>query len=121
MRGRSVVYLALGGRRVRAAARYVASLVAEGAGVVLVIAARDEWDGVPIASGVTVHRLGSGELRGTIRAARRLLLAAGGPLRDADLLIAGDPEAATVTWAVGGRRPGLPQCLINIRSCRRRG
>ena len=108
MRGRSVVYLALGGRRVRAAARYVASLVAEGAGVVLVIAARDEWDGVPIASGVTVHRLGPGELRGTIRAARRLLLAAGGPLRDADLLIAGDPEAATVTWAVGRRRPGLP-------------
>jgi glycogen(starch) synthase len=102
-----VVYLALGGRRVQAAARYAASLVAEGAGVVLVIAARDEWDGVPIASGVTVHRLGASGLRETIRAARRLLLATGGPLRDADLLIAGDPEAAPVTWAVGRRRPEL--------------
>jgi glycosyltransferase involved in cell wall biosynthesis len=107
-RGRFVVYLALGGRRVRAAARYAASLVAEGASVVLVIAARDEWDGVPIDSGVTVHRLRAGALSGAIRAARRLLLSPAGPLRDADLLIAGDPEAAPVTWAVGRRRPGLP-------------
>ncbi len=105
--GQSVVYLALGGRRVQAAVHHTAQLAAEGAQVVLVIADREEWAGVPPAPAVAVHRLGPGELRPTLRAARRLLLAADGPLRGADLLIAGDPEAMAVAWAVGRRHPGL--------------
>ncbi len=107
LQGTSVVYLALGGRRVQAASRHTADLVAEGARVALLIAARQEWAGVPLAPAVTVHRLGPGGLRRTLRAARRLLLADGGPLHGADLLIAGDPEAMPVAWAVGRRRPGL--------------
>ena len=105
-RGTAVVYVALGGRRVQAAARHTAHLVAEGARVVLLIAAREEWAGVRLAPAVTVHRLGPGGHRRTLRAARRLL-ADGGPLHDADLLIAGDPEAMPLAWAVGRRRPEL--------------
>jgi glycosyltransferase involved in cell wall biosynthesis len=107
MQGKSVVYVALGGRRVGAAARHTARMVADGARVVLVIAVLDEWAGVPIEPAVTVHRVGPGKLRETLRSARRLLLGDGGPLRDADLLIAGDPEAMPVAWAVGRRHPEL--------------
>ncbi len=108
MYGRSVVYVALGGRRVRAAARHTADLVAEGTRVVLLIASVEEWAGVTLAPGISVHRLNPGGLRRTLRAARRLLLTDGGPLHGADLLIAGDPEAMPVAWAVGRRRPELP-------------
>lgn len=93
---RTIVYLALGGRRVRAAARHTADLAAAGDRVLLYAAARDEWRDVRIAEGVEVSRLGP-------RAARRAILA----LRP-DLLIAGDPEAMPVAWAVGRRRPGMP-------------
>ncbi|MEU8612007.1 glycosyltransferase family 4 protein, partial [Actinoplanes sp. NPDC048791] len=53
---------------------------------------------------MTVHRLDAG-------AARRLLLAADGPLPDDGLLIAGDPEALAVAWFVGRRRPGVSMRL----------
>jgi glycosyltransferase involved in cell wall biosynthesis len=108
MQNRLIVYVALGSRRVRAAARHVADLVADGARVVLVIAVPHSWAGVQIPPGVSVHRVEGGDVRRTLRAARRLLLRADGPLRDADLLIAGDPEAMPVAWAVGRRHPHLP-------------
>lgn len=105
--GSSVVYLALGGRRVQAAVGHTADLVCAGARVALVIAVPQTWAGVTIAPGVIVHRVDAGSVRATLRAARRLLFADGGPLRDADLLIAGDPEAMPVVWAVGRRHPDL--------------
>jgi glycosyltransferase involved in cell wall biosynthesis len=104
----TVVYLALGGRRVKAAAAYAGLLVADGADVVLVIAARGEWDGVALPPAATVHRLPGGTTRETLRAARRLLLAPGSPVAGADLLIAGDPEAMPVARALGRRHPDLP-------------
>ena len=99
-----IVYVALGGRRIQAAVRHTADLVAAGAAVTLVIAVRAEWGDVPIPPGVTVRRFAPG----AVRAVRRFLLAADGPLRHAALVIAGDPEATPVTWAIARRRPDLP-------------
>jgi glycosyltransferase involved in cell wall biosynthesis len=92
-----IVYLALGGRRIQAAIRYAESVAAP---VTLVVAGQPDLVAPP---GVVVHRFAPGQER----AVRRFLLAADGPLRDADLLIAGDPEATPVTWAVARHRPGL--------------
>ncbi|MEU4215176.1 glycosyltransferase family 4 protein [Actinoplanes sp. NPDC026623] len=103
-----VVCLALGGRRVGATAAYAGRLAAGGADVVLVIATRDEWDGVPLPPAATVHRLPAGTTRETLRSARRLLLGPDSPVPGAGLLIAGDPEAMPVAWALRRRHPGLP-------------
>jgi glycogen(starch) synthase len=92
-----IVYLALGGRRIQAAIRYAESTAGP---LTLVVATQAD---LPVPPGVTVHRFAPGQ----VRAVRRFLLAADGPLRDADLLIAGDPEATPVTWAIARRRPGL--------------
>ena len=88
----NVTYLALGGRRVRAAAAHTARLAADGSPVSLVTTARQEWNGVPIPPGVTLRRVGSP------RAARPLVEAAG-------TVYAGDPEALAVAYATG--RPGV--------------
>ena len=92
-----IVYLALGGRRIQAAIRYATSMVAEGTAVTLVIAVRE--DGVLIPPGVTVQRFDPGKPRAIRRFLSRL---------DADLIIAGDPEATPITWAIARRRPDLP-------------
>ncbi|MBG0566780.1 glycosyltransferase family 4 protein [Actinoplanes aureus] len=83
-----VTYLALGGRRVRAAAAHTARLAAGGTPVTLVTTARPEWDSVPIAPGVTLRRVRSP------RAARPLIEAAGA-------VYAGDAEALAVAYATG--------------------
>ncbi|WP_328475935.1 glycosyltransferase family 4 protein [Actinoplanes sp. NBC_00393] len=87
-----VTYLALGGRRVRAAVAHTAQLAADGTPVTLVTTAGSEWDGVPIPPGVTLRRVR------TPRAARPLIAAAG-------TLYAGDPEALAEAYATG--RPGV--------------
>lgn len=103
----SVVYLALGGRRTRAARWHASKLAAAGTRVLLVVADRAEWaDGVDIP-GVTVRKLGSAELRPTLMAARRFLLARRGPLAGAGLLVAGDPEAMPIADAARRRFPRL--------------
>ncbi len=104
---RFVVYLSLGGRRMRAARAHTADLAAAGARVLLVVADRPEWAHAEVAPGVTLHRLGSPGLRPTLRAARSFLLRSGGPLAEADLLVAGDPEAMPIAEAAHRRRPGL--------------
>jgi glycosyltransferase involved in cell wall biosynthesis len=97
---RSVVYVCLGGRRVRAAQRYTADLAAAGAEVLLVIADRPEWTALEPGAGVTVHRLGSADVAATLRAARKFLLRPDGPLATADLLVPGDAEAMPIAeWA----------------------
>ncbi|MFG1604182.1 glycosyltransferase family 4 protein [Actinoplanes sp. NPDC049265] len=106
-RTQSVVYLALGGRRVRAAQRYTADLAATGAQVLLVVADRAEWAGLTPADGVTVQRLGSGDVGATLAAARKTLLRRGGPLSSADLLIAGDPEATVIAEEARRSHGGL--------------
>lgn len=122
-RYRHVVYLALGPLRVRAAERYAAQLAADGASVDLVVAdGPDAPRGTPAGgpdappsgpaggdrAGVRVHRVDMTDSRRGLRAADRLLLARGGPLADADLLIAGDPFSLPAAWAALGRRPDLP-------------
>lgn len=99
----TTVYVALGTRRIGAAVAHTGELAAAGARVTLLIADRPEWAAAEFAPAVRVHRLRPG----TRRAARRFLLADGSPLRDGDVLIAGDPEALAVAWSVGRRRPGV--------------
>ncbi|WP_433730420.1 glycosyltransferase family 4 protein [Actinoplanes sp. CA-051413] len=96
----TAVYVALDTRRIAAAVHHTGALVAVGTRVTLLITDRTEWAQVQLPPAVTVHRLDAG-------AARRLLLAADGPLPDDGLLIAGDPEALAVAWFVGRRRPGV--------------
>jgi glycogen(starch) synthase len=93
----SVVYVALGEFRVRAALVHCAELVAAGAAVTLVVADRPEWKDVHPAPGVTMQRAGEHPWR-TVRP----LLAAG-----ADLLLAGDPEAMPVADAARRAFPAL--------------
>lgn len=102
-----VVYLALGGRRTRAARRHAAELAAAGTPVLLVVAEWAEWATEPETPGVTLHRLGSTELSPSLRAARRFLLARDGPLAAASLLVAGDPEAMPIADAARRRFPSL--------------
>jgi glycosyltransferase involved in cell wall biosynthesis len=96
----TAIYVALGTRRIAAAVHHTGALVAAGTRVTLLHTDRTEWAPVQLPPAVTVHRLDAG-------AARRLLLAADGPLPDDGLLIAGDPEALAVAWFVGRRRPGV--------------
>ena len=99
----TVTYLALGGRRVRAAAAHAARLAAAGTPVTLITTARPEWDDVPLPPSVTVRVVRSG------RHARRLARAAAGPV------VAGDAEALAATYGTPvhtepptgpARRPG---------------
>ncbi|GAA3958426.1 glycosyltransferase [Actinoplanes auranticolor] len=96
----AAVYLALGIRRIAAAVHHTRDLAAAGLRVTLVTGDRTVSAQAPLPPTVTVHRLDAG-------AARRLLLAADGPLPDDGLLIAGDPEALAVAWWIGRRRPGV--------------
>jgi glycosyltransferase involved in cell wall biosynthesis len=99
----SVVYLALGARRVQAATRLTARVAADGADVLLVIPDSDAWKNVEPAPGVTLRRLPGSGPQAAARAARRLLL--GAPA--GSVLVAGDPPALPVVEAVGRRRPDL--------------
>ncbi|MEN3610731.1 glycosyltransferase family 4 protein [Plantactinospora sp. ZYX-F-223] len=101
---RKILYIALGPSRVGAARHHTAALAAAGAQVTLVVADIPQWNGTAPSPGVTLHRV-AGAARALHRNARRAVL--GGPLRAADLLIAGDPEALPVAWAAAGARPDL--------------
>ena len=101
-----VVHVALGARRIRAARTLAADLAADGRAVLLVVADRPEWSDVEIP-GVTVRKVGSGDPGKALRAARKLLLARRGPLADAGLLLATDPESAPIADAARRRFPRL--------------
>ncbi|GLY21581.1 glycosyltransferase family 4 protein [Micromonospora sp. NBRC 101691] len=100
---RKAVYVALGPHRVRAAERQTAELVAAGTQVVLVAPDLPEWADVDLPAGVPVHRVGGADARATSRAARHLLRASDGPLRDADLVVAGDAYAFPAVWEAARR------------------
>ncbi|MCM0675562.1 glycosyltransferase family 4 protein [Micromonospora phytophila] len=108
---RKAVYVALGPHRVRAAERHTAELVAAGAQVVLVAPDLPEWANLDLPAGVPVHRVDAADARTTSRAARRLLRDRNGPLRDADLLVVGDPYAFPVAWDAAARRGDLAVAL----------
>ncbi|GIG91655.1 glycosyltransferase [Plantactinospora endophytica] len=103
----NVVYVALGTERIRAARWHVNRLAETGARVTLVVPNHPQWKNPNTPAEVTVRRLGAREPRKALRAARRLLLGRGGPLRDADLLVVGDPEALPVAWTALRKRPEL--------------
>ena len=90
----TVTYLALGGRRVRAAAAHVTRLAEDGTPVTLIITARPQWDGVDLPPAVTVRVARSA-------AHARRLIGAG------DEVVAGDPEALAATHGTAVRpEPG---------------
>lgn len=90
----TVTYLALGGRRTRAAAAHVARLAAAGTPVTLITTARPEWDGVDLPPSVTVR------VARSAAHARRLI----GP---GDEVVAGDAEALAATYGTAARpEPG---------------
>src|SRR3954454_411258 len=101
----SVVYLALGTRRITAATRQTAAAAEGGSTVLLVVPDSPAWQAAEPAPDVTVrHVTGTG--RRAAAAARRLLLGPDGPDPDMPvLLVARDPGALPVAWAVGRRRP----------------
>jgi glycogen(starch) synthase len=88
----TVTYLALGGRRVRAAATHTARLAAAGTPVTLITTARPEWDGVRLPPSVTVR------VARSAAHARHLI-------RPGDQVVAGDPEALAATYG----RPAHPE------------
>ena len=94
---KSVVYIALGGTRVRAALGHTADLAAAGAKVTLIAPDTAAWKDAAPASGVTLRRSKAHTWR-TVRP----LLAAG-----TDLLIAGDAEAMPIADAARRRFPAL--------------
>ncbi|MFE4336535.1 glycosyltransferase family 4 protein [Streptomyces sp. NPDC056831] len=102
-----VLYLALGEYRVRATRAHVEALAAEGRDVVLVIADREEWDDLPEIPGVRVVRAARNKKGSAWRTARHIIMSRNGPLRDADLLVAGDAQALPAAWAALRRRPDL--------------
>jgi glycosyltransferase involved in cell wall biosynthesis len=93
----SVVYLALGEFRIRAALTYSADLAETGAKVTVVVSDRPEWKDAQPAPGVTLLRAGERPWR-TVRP----LLSAG-----ADLLLVGDPESMPVADAARRSFPEL--------------
>jgi glycosyltransferase involved in cell wall biosynthesis len=103
----SVVYVLLGDRRIRAAKQHTADLAAAGAQVLLVVAENREWANAELTPGVTLHRLVGKGQRQTIRAARRFLFGADGPLAAADLLVPGDPAAMPIAEDAHRRFPKL--------------
>jgi glycosyltransferase involved in cell wall biosynthesis len=100
MSGRSVVYVALGARRVQAAVRLTAQAAADGAEVLLVVPDSAAWRDIEPPPGVTLRRLPRADQRRTARAARRLLLS----VAAGSVLVAGDAPAMPVAEAVGRRR-----------------
>ncbi|HEY7272031.1 MAG TPA: hypothetical protein VH502_04785, partial [Actinoplanes sp.] len=96
----SVVYLALGTRRVQAATRLTARAAATGADVLLLVPDSAAWRDLEPGPGVTLHLLPAPN---PPKAARRLL--AGAPA--GSVLVAGDAPALPVAEAVGRRRPDL--------------
>src|SRR4051794_10864316 len=97
MSGRSVVYLALGARRVQAAVRLTADAAAAGDEVLLVVPESTGWRDIEIAPGVTLRRLPQSR---AAQDARRLLLDA----PTGSVLVAGDVPAMPVAEAVARRR-----------------
>lgn len=103
----SIVYLALGTSRIRAARAYTAALAAAGERVLLVTGNDPAWAKTTAPDGVTVLTLAPTALRPRLREARRRLLGAGGPVAGARLLVIGDSEGAPVAVAARRRFPRL--------------
>jgi glycogen(starch) synthase len=102
----SVVYLALGSRRIAAATRQVSAAAEAGTVVLMVVPDVDAWGTAERVPGVTLRQVPGGGRRAA-RAARKLLLGPDSPAADADVvLVAGDAAALPVAWAVGRHRPG---------------
>jgi len=93
---KSVVYVALGENRVRAALVHTADLAAAGARVTLIAADIPAWKDASPAPGVTLQRSNAH----TWRTVRPLLAGA-------DLLLAGDPEAMPIADAARRSLPAL--------------
>lgn len=102
-----VLYLALGESRVRGTRAHVESLTAQGRDVVLVIADREEWDDLPEDPRIRVIRVARNRKGSAWRAARGIITSRKGPLRHADLLVAGDAQALPAAWAALRQRPDL--------------
>ncbi|MEH1017518.1 glycosyltransferase family 4 protein [Micromonospora sp. CPCC 206060] len=117
---KKVVYLALGPLRTTGARTHAARLAATGATVRLIVNDLPEWAGAELPAGVTLHRITAPDSRAMIKTARRLLFARGGPLADADLLIAGDPQSMPVAWDALRRRPDLAVHLEPVEDPSRR-
>jgi glycosyltransferase involved in cell wall biosynthesis len=96
MSRRTVVYLALGGRRINAALRLSAQAAADGAAVTLVVLDRPAWSAVELPPGVELRRLPDR------RAVAALL--AGSALPAGAVLVAGDVPSLIAAWGVGRRR-----------------
>ncbi|GIF04238.1 hypothetical protein Asi03nite_17760 [Actinoplanes siamensis] len=86
----NVIYLALGARRVRAAAAHTAQLAADGHRVTLARGDDPAWSAVTVASSVQVVRVGSAA------EARRLA-------QSADVAYAGDAEALAAVYGLDTR------------------
>lgn len=108
MTGQRVLYLALGPYRIPAATEHAARLRAQGARVQLVVGDFPQWDEIELPPGVTVHRLGPGGSARSVRRAQRLVAGRDGLARDADLLVAGDPQALPVAAAALRHHRDLP-------------
>ncbi len=105
----SVVYVALGEYRARAALAYTADLAAAGAKVTLVVGDRDAWKDARPAPGVTLRKAGEHPWR-TVKPL----------LAGADLLLAGDPEAMPVADAARRSFPALEIRTEPVRDPERR-
>ncbi|BCY14997.1 glycosyltransferase family 4 protein [Actinoplanes sp. L3-i22] len=93
---KTMVYVALGEFRIKAALAHTAAFAAEGTAVTLVVGAGPEWTGVRPAPGVTLRRAGDKPWP-VVRAL----------LAGADLLVAGDPAAMPVAESARRAFPAL--------------
>jgi glycosyltransferase involved in cell wall biosynthesis len=107
----SVVYVALGTSRMRAALTYSAQLAAAGDRVLLVTGSDPDWTKSGVPDGVTLRQLPGTEPRPLVKAARRMLLGRSGPLAGARLLVAGDAESAPLAAFA---RPRFPKLEIQL-------
>src|SRR5689334_2367243 len=96
MSRRTVVYLALGSRRINAALRLSAQAAAGGAAVTLVVLDGPAWSAVEPPPGVELRRMPDR------RAVAALL--AGSALPAGAAVVAGDVPALVEAWSVGRRR-----------------
>ncbi|MEU8229522.1 glycosyltransferase family 4 protein [Actinoplanes sp. NPDC048967] len=96
MSRRTVVYLALGSRRINAALRLSAQAAAGGAAVTLVVLDGPAWSAVEPPPGVELRRLPDRRAVAALLAGRALPAGAA--------VVAGDVPALVAAWSVGRRR-----------------
>ena len=105
--GSRVLYLALGGFRIRAALDRAREFALAGHQVLLVVPDTPAWRQAEKVPGVARVVLGTSGGQAAIRAADRLLASPRSPLPRTDLLVAGDAVALPVGWRAVRRRPGV--------------